>query len=634
MHKRKTFRKALLPLLIAGAAGWNTAVADQPPSPAYATFLQAAAYTCTGTLFDDVPADHWACGFIEEFASLNITSGCDASNYCPEDYVTRAQMAVFFVKGLEETLYDQLDGEGSTLDADLLDGQDSVYYLDWSNFINIPADLLDGDDDTLLTLSCASSEIPKWNGSAWACAVDETGGNGDITSVTAGTGLSGGGASGDVTLSANTTYLQRRVGSTCAAGSSIRAIAADGSVTCETDNNSGGDITSVVAGTGLDGGGDTGDVTLNVEVPLVLSGSVGISISPAGLIRASNSSTYGYGMWGEGKRGGGYFKDSDSSGYIIAGYGDHGIDAHGNIAGGYFKDSDSSGYAHVGVGDYGIQAHGNTAGGYFQDTDSSGLAYVGFGDYGIQAYGNGGGGYFEDADSSGRANVGHGDVGISAYGNTGGGYFKDLNSDNYAYVGYGSYKINGTGSVAFVQNHPENADQVIVYNSPEGDEVATYTRGTAKLVNGEARIPLGETFKWVTNPDIGLTAHLTPIGEPCLLYVESMSTTELRVKGSADCSGNARFSYIVYGLRIGFEDVTVVQKKTREARIPSMASHRKAMEEQPELARYTALSRWAHMEGSDRETVKAGMTRTAALLGKIGEFDPKVHHIDTGETEK
>ncbi len=541
MSATHSYHKNILPLLMATVCTGTPTWADETVNPDYAAFVEAAAYVCTGTLFNDVPDSHWACGYIEEFANLNITSGCGGGNFCPEDNVTRAQMAVFLVKGLEETLYAQLDGPGSGLDADLLDGQDSSYYLDWNNFMSIPADLLDGDDDTLAGLSCASGEIAKWNGSAWACAADDTGAGGDITAVTAGTGLNGGGTTGDVALSADTTYLQRRVSASCTAGSSIRAIAADGTVTCETDNDSGGDITSVISGTGLNGGAISGNATLNVDVPLILSGSAGVSGSSAGIIEGFNSSAYGYGIQGSGA-----------------------------LAGGFFKDSNNSGIANVGDGDYGIKAGGNIAGGYFAD----------------------------------------------------------LNSSNYAYVGYSTYKILGSGTVSFVQNHPENKDEVIVYASPEGDEVATYTRGSARLVNGEARIPLGETFKWVTNPDIGLTAHLTPVGEPCVLYVAETSTSELLVKGGTSCSEGARFNYIVYGLRIGFEDITIVQKKTQESRIPSMADHRKAVAEHPELAQYTALSRFARMQGSSREAVKAQMVNAAALLEKIGEFDPKVHKTD------
>lgn len=60
--------------------------------------------------------------------------------------------------------------------------------------------------------------------------------DGDVTGVTAGTGLQGGGTSGDITLNANTSYLQRRVTGTCSAGNSIRAIAENGTVTCEPDD--------------------------------------------------------------------------------------------------------------------------------------------------------------------------------------------------------------------------------------------------------------------------------------------------------------------------------------------------------------------------------------------------------------
>jgi hypothetical protein len=124
----------------------------------------------------------------------------------------------------------------------------------WSGVTGVPSTL----SFLAAPSPCASGQVPKWDGSAWACAADANSG-GDITGVTAGTGLSGGGTSGDVTVSADTSYLQRRLNDTCTAGSSIRSIAADGTFTCEPDDagpdpqqvlwvaKSGGDFTSVQA---------------------------------------------------------------------------------------------------------------------------------------------------------------------------------------------------------------------------------------------------------------------------------------------------------------------------------------------------------------------------------------------------
>jgi hypothetical protein len=73
-----------------------------------------------------------------------------------------------------------------------------------------------------------------------------------------------------------------------------------------------------------------------------------------------------------------------------------GIEAFGPDGGGYFGDSNNSGYSYVGYDDFGMQGWGNTMGGYFQDLNNSGFIYAGYGDIGIRAAGNDMGGYFAD----------------------------------------------------------------------------------------------------------------------------------------------------------------------------------------------------------------------------------------------
>jgi trimeric autotransporter adhesin len=115
----------------------------------------------------------------------------------------------------------------------------------------------------LPTTACAANQVPQWNGSAWACA--SAGGTGTVTNVGTGTGLTGGPITTSGTIAADTTYLQRRVSATCAAGSSIRTINADGTVACEADD---GTVTNVATGPGLTGGPitTTGTIAVNTAV--------------------------------------------------------------------------------------------------------------------------------------------------------------------------------------------------------------------------------------------------------------------------------------------------------------------------------------------------------------------------------
>ncbi len=51
----------------------------------------------TGTRFTDVPANYWAAPWIEQLAADGITSGCGGGKFCPDQPVTRGEMAVFLV---------------------------------------------------------------------------------------------------------------------------------------------------------------------------------------------------------------------------------------------------------------------------------------------------------------------------------------------------------------------------------------------------------------------------------------------------------------------------------------------------------------------------------------------------------
>ncbi|MCP4655081.1 MAG: hypothetical protein GY856_06635 [bacterium] len=55
----------------------------------------------TGLIFNDVGSEDFAADFIEDLFNRGIVVGCGSGNYCPNNPVTRAQMAVFLLATLE-----------------------------------------------------------------------------------------------------------------------------------------------------------------------------------------------------------------------------------------------------------------------------------------------------------------------------------------------------------------------------------------------------------------------------------------------------------------------------------------------------------------------------------------------------
>jgi len=61
--------------------------------------LQVSPAPATAT-FNDVPTNHPYFQYIQALSASGITGGCGSGNYCPDNPVTRGQMAVFLAKAL------------------------------------------------------------------------------------------------------------------------------------------------------------------------------------------------------------------------------------------------------------------------------------------------------------------------------------------------------------------------------------------------------------------------------------------------------------------------------------------------------------------------------------------------------
>ncbi len=314
---------------------------------------------------------------------------------------------------------------------------------------------------------------------------------------------------------------------------------------------------------------------------------------------------------------GSFWNTSYSDGADLGTSSGYGVHARGTAAGGLFETGSGDGSAHLAYQNYGVWAFGSNAGGYFGHAGGAEYALIGTDDYGIQATGQNTGGYFSNNTASGRAWAARQGWGVFATGNWMGAQFEDGDDGTKSYLAFGSETVAGTGSKSFVQNDPEDPASVIVYSALEGPEVGTYTRGTAILNGTRVVIPLDPTFRKVTNPDIGLTATVTPRGPNPGLYVEQIGTEELIV-ASPEPVRDLVFDYLVMGLRIGFEEVPVVRPRLEDAPIPSMSRIRRLVATNPESAASTPLARFTTVETSLGHT--PDLARSERLAAAIGRF--------------
>ena len=170
----------------------------------------------------------------------------------------------------------------------------SVSNLEVSDFagsaIQTGSEVFADNDTTLMTSAAVQDKIEDYG---------YTTNTGDITGVTAGTGLSGGGASGSVTLNVSGVTLSEIAGASIITSLETFAdndttIMTSGAIQDKIESygytTATGDITGVTAGTGLSGGGASGAVTLNVS-GLTVSEFDGAAIQTGSEVFADNDTT-------------------------------------------------------------------------------------------------------------------------------------------------------------------------------------------------------------------------------------------------------------------------------------------------------------------------------------------------------
>jgi hypothetical protein len=207
------------------------------------------------------------------------------------------------------------------INADTLDGLDSTKFVrvdaasgaafvdvtttGTTSTTNANSGLEAGTDGLRLLGGCSANQVLKWNAGSnrWECSSDtdtDTNAGGTVTSVGSGDGLTGGPitAAGALAVDVATTGTTsttnansgleagtdglRLVGG-CSANQILKWNAGSGVWECNSDANSGGTVSSVIAGTGLSGGTVTTVGTISLSTPVsVPNGGTGASSFTSG----------------------------------------------------------------------------------------------------------------------------------------------------------------------------------------------------------------------------------------------------------------------------------------------------------------------------------------------------------------
>jgi len=360
--------------------------------------------------------------------------------------------------------------------------------------------------------------------------ISSTGSGGGITGVTAGPGLSGGGTSGNVSLSVALSGIT----STMIQDNTVTSTdILDGTIQTTDLNFTPGDITAVNVGAGLSGGGTTGSVTLAIS-----AGAITSSMIQDGAVTDADVSS----------------SASISGSKINPNFGPQNVVTTGSVG--------------VGTTSPSAKLHtiaSGSSGGYFFNSGTSLPALEG------ETFGSGAAGLFENTNSGNNIAALYGitnggGAGIFGY-TTGGreaGYFEIANSGNSfaavyggtnsgsGYAGYFNGRVHVQGTLSklsgsFKIDHPlDPANKYLSHSFVESPDMMNIYNGNVTLdAAGEAVVELP---KWFSALNRDFRYQLTPIGAPGpdLYIAEELSNNRFKIAGGKP--GN-KVSWQVTGIR-------------------------------------------------------------------------------------
>jgi hypothetical protein len=417
-----------------------------------------------------------------------------------------------------------------------------------------------GNVTVSMLTSCSKSQILQWNGSTWACS---NAGTGTVTGVTAGTDLTGGGTGGSVTLNLDTTKVPQLAGSNTfignqtlsASGSTVLNVTQTASsgtsygINATTRANTNGN--AAILGSALASAavyGVQGYISSDSEVG---AGVFGSNAGPGAL--GSSVKGGGAGVWGDAGTFG-------SSGVLATADTTTALAAVNNDSLRPATQSTNTSVTGTAPGVMGSSSSPAGIGVWGSVQEESGIwgSSSGFQPIGVSG---------DSGDVGGIGVWGTADAGYAVYGLNNGSYVTGLFLNQSSSASYAleagtlthnclidtGGDLTCTGKVSgAVQVRGDRVVRLYAVQSPDN---WFEDFGSATLSNGSATVLFDPNFAATVNTNVEYHVFITPKGDSEALYVASETASGFEVHEHGGGRSNIAFDYRIVGRRKGYEHV-------------------------------------------------------------------------------